>query len=178
MQLCSNRTTKLFRRVLGCANQFKVWTRILLTGSTAYKFNRFCFIYKGLLRLFVTTSSQTFDSHHAAILVSEPSFTNYCPVQLLADKRCRWLLSQCHLLGLMQKKRKKKKLKNHTHIHEKSKPTFSTNFSHYCLKTTQPVIVSINNITSFVDRCNDCKVIKVFKKRRKYSQLQNVFIKR
>ena len=134
---------------------------------TAYKVIRVFSIYKRLLQLFATTLPK-FEHHHAAIRVSKFALTNYCSVQLLADKRCRWLNCQCHLLRLMRKKRKKKKLKYQNDVHKKSKATFSTIFLHYyCLRTTQPVIISINNKTSVIERCNDCKVIKLFKKRRK-----------
>jgi hypothetical protein len=76
---------------------------------------------------------------------------------------------------LMQKKRRKKKLnKNRIYFHKKNKDSFSTIFLHFYKRTTQPVINnSINNISPFCDRCNDCKVIKLFKKRRKVQTIRN-----
>ena len=122
--------------------------------------------------LLFATSLNKLRNRHAAVLISKYSLTNHRSVQLLADKRCRWLTHWCHLLRLMRKKRRKKKLnKNRTFFHKKNSDSFSTIFQHYYIRTTQPVINnSINNISHFCDRCNDCKVIKLFKKRRKYSE--------
>ena len=117
------------------------------------------------------TSLHELRSNHAAVLVSKFPFANHRSVQFLADKRCRWLTNRSYLFRLMRKKRRKKKLKkNLEHLYKKNKVSFSTFFLHYYFKTTKPVIDLINNISPFCDRCNDCKVVKLFKKRRKYLQ--------
>ena len=118
--------------------------------------------------LFATTLNNV-RNHHAAVLVSKYSFANHCSVQLLADQRCRWLTYRCHLWRLMRKRKRKKKLNsNSQYCHKKKTDSFSTNFLHYFKKTTQPVIKkSRSNVLLLSERCNDCKVIKLFKKRRK-----------
>ena len=120
-----------------------------------------------------TTFSNKLRSHHAAILVSKFSPADYCSVQLLADKRCRWLTDdRSHLWFLMKKKRKKKKRKV-SNLH-KTKTLYiksissSKNLHQNHSLTTHPVINSIHsNVSSFCERCNDCNVIKIFKKRRR-----------
>ena len=122
-----------------------------------------------------TTFINKLRSHHAAIGVSKLSPANNCSVQLLADERCRWLTdNRSHLLRLMRKKRKKKKIKRcklnlykikTSNIHSFSSSTYL--HQNYSL-TTHPVINSIDSSESlFCERCNDCNVMKLFKKRRK-----------
>ena len=108
--------------------------------------------------------------HHVTVPISKCTSSNPCPIQLLADERCRWLTHRSYLMHLIRKKEKKKKLK--------SNKRFYTHYSSFIfiillqcnLKPTRPVIDnSIDNKFPFSERCNDCNVIKQFKKRRKCS---------
>ena len=119
-------------------------------------------------------------SQHAAILVCKFSLADYCSFQLLADERCRWLTDdRSHLLRLMKKKRKKKKIQQ-SNLH-KSKTLYiriissSKNLHLNHILTTHPVISSKHsNVYSLSERCNDCNVIKIFKKRRKESSFDTM----
>ena len=141
---------------------------------TDYKINKVFVINKTLVP--INTSFSKFKSHHAAVFVSKYSSTNCCSIQLLAGKRCRWYMCRCHLLCLIRKKEKKKKLKNPQNIYDTFKTHHSIILVYYCSRTTQPVIVSMN--ICLFGRCNDCKVIKLFKKRRKKYPQQNTCIRR
>ena len=127
-----------------------------------------------------TTFINKLRSQHAAILVSKFSLADNCSFQLLADERCRWLTDdRSRSLRLMKKKRKKKKLQQ-SNLH-KSKTLHINSISslknlhlNYNL-TTHPVISSKHsNVYTLSERCNDCNVIKIFKKRRKESSFDTM----
>ena len=127
-----------------------------------------------------TTFTNKLRSQHAAILVSKFSLADNCSFQLLADERCRWLSDdRSHLLRLMKKKRKKKKIQQ-INLHKSKTLNINTISSSKSLHlnhilSTRPVISSKHsNVYSLSERCNDCNVIKIFKKRLKESSFDTM----
>lgn len=129
-------------------------------------FHKF-FVWEEVSPSITTTLTKNHKRSHAARIVSKSSIANCGAIQLLADKRCRWLICQCHNLRLTRWQRRKKKARSRTNAKENAIAISSNPFLYYSLKKSEPVAFTIGNTIPIFGRCNDCKVIKLFKKRRK-----------